>query len=374
MVCTSVFIAHFKQVFVYDVQNHRITAQFAFDSPIFKIFKTKLSNKIYLILENGKIQVLSNNDIYLPSGNWIKDQEEMNLDGIPEQMVNFNHNLDFHYIKNENSGTLHLLNQGQLLKIEDAKIMKSSRIMKLQGGMNESNLIILNQLKDGNCSIYCLQCRRNRQNQLIQNIQKLFAVKSLWLAEDQIHAAIAVNIEESLLLFGKKHVYKINKSDSTVDAIPHARLMSVQLIDDNFSYAIVSKNAQSKMTETSGLKIFSIKNLLQTNNITIFDVEEAIFARSNAIEFCVDNQRLLFMKNFDTSILCLLFIVIRLTSQECCQESITWQSRRQGKTFMHLPRIIPLQLGMHSPAKLGKLKKSKKITQTISYSRLKMMI
>jgi len=61
------------------------------------------------------------------------------------------------------------------------------------------------------------------------------------------------------------------------------------LIDDTFCYAIIQKNNRCRLTENSGLKMFSLKTLLETNDLRLFDVEETVVARNSAIDFSEDN-------------------------------------------------------------------------------------
>jgi hypothetical protein len=64
------------------------------------------------------------------------------------------------------------------------------------------------------------------------------------MLKDQIHSAISNNIDEFIILFGQKHTYKIDVNDSTLAQIKNTRLMSVQMIDDNYCYAVFSKNTR----------------------------------------------------------------------------------------------------------------------------------
>lgn len=71
-------------------------------------------------------------------------------------------------------------------------------------------------------------------------------------------------------------------------------------MDDNYCYAIIQKNMKCTHTSYSGVKMFSMHTLLNKDRYHLFDIEPTIVARCNQINFSEDNQRIVYMKNFQS--------------------------------------------------------------------------
>ena len=54
------------------------------------------------------------------------------------------------------------------------------------------------------------------------------------------------------------------------------------------------------MVNHPGIKLFSLNNLVNKNCLQLFDIESAIVTRNNHIDFSEDNQRIIYMKNYET--------------------------------------------------------------------------
>lgn len=317
MVSTSFFLAHNNQVFVYDFQREKISAKFSFDAPVMKLFRIEVCEGVYsiVVILQKEVKILKNTDgHYMNPYSWvIDDQFSGKLEGKPEQMACYSQHPESLFLLNrlQDKYRLQVINHGKIIALDEQiqkRLRPGSMMFSLQGNFKDSKLVILNQDLREDPKIYIISDHARGNHLPAFKIDKKIRLQTDWFAKDQIHAAITTNIDSTLFMFGKKHAYKITlpskPSDEEVlgeiDVIPNARLMSVQLIDDNFCYAIIQKNNRCKLTENSGLKMFSLKTLLETNDLRLFDVEETVVTRISTIDFSEDNQRLLFMKNFDT--------------------------------------------------------------------------
>ena len=116
--------------------------------------------------------------------------------------------------------------------------------------------------------------------------------------KDKIHSAVSIDLSKHIILFGRKHAYKYTIDDGLTERIENMRIASLQMIDDNYCYAVIQKNLKCTHYAVSGVKMFSMHTLINKNNYYLFDVETTIVARGNEIKFSEDNQRIFYMKNF----------------------------------------------------------------------------
>ena len=117
---------------------------------------------------------------------------------------------------------------------------------------------------------------------------------------DELHSVLSLDIDECIVLVGKKHLYKFNVANQTYKLFDNYRITSILTVDGNNCYSIVQKNVNCKYTQHSGLKLFNLKVLVENDELYIFDIESTIVARNSCLSFSEENQRLIYMKNFET--------------------------------------------------------------------------
>lgn len=115
-----------------------------------------------------------------------------------------------------------------------------------------------------------------------------------------MHAVLSTNIDENLAIVGKKHIFVFKVATQALSVLENYRIASIMSVDGNNCYAIVQKNLRCVHTKYSGLKIFHLKTLVDNGIIALFEIENTVVPRNSSIVYSEENQRLVYMKNFET--------------------------------------------------------------------------
>ena len=79
----------------------------------------------------------------------------------------------------------------------------------------------------------------------------------------------------------------------------NVNIHSVQNLDKNYCYVIVQKMSTDPSQRQSGLKLFCLRDLILKDVLYFFDVETTVASRHHYLDFSEDNQRLIYMKNYE---------------------------------------------------------------------------
>ena len=96
--------------------------------------------------------------------------------------------------------------------------------------------------------------------------------------------ALTKDFKDTILMISKKNIYRISVKAKGLTLIKDANISGIQMIDDNFCYALVYSRRCTDLHNT-GLKYFTLDMLLETNEKNFLDLDSTVSGPYSIVDF-----------------------------------------------------------------------------------------